>query len=159
MIVLVFSLLPMVMIAWYFATNNKWKDISWEIRRGLKCTSCKEDIYTTEEEYQLWMSWKIPPNCNITTCKACKRDESIDILFVQKSNLLIKFRNYLISEKSRKLLLIMLIILIVTITIDVILTIFFHTKYFSIVSNSINVMYWVLMFIKRRYTSIKKPSH
>lgn len=103
------------MIAWYFATMSKWKDVSWEIRKGTKCPSCK------------------------------------------KSNLFIKFRNYLISDKSKKLLIYMMIVLLATIIIDVV-CIFSGVKGFSIVTNSVNILYWVVMFMRRRYSSIKKPS-
>lgn len=156
MISLFFSLLPMVMIAFYFATNHKWKDVSWEIRRGTKCSSCKNDIYTKDEESEMWLTGKFHINSdNVTTCKSCRRDESIDVLFGQKSSLLLRFRNYLISEKSKKLLLYMMLLLFACIIIDV-LFIFLGIKGFSIVSNSINSLYWCVMFIKRRYSSIRK---
>lgn len=156
MISLIFSLIPMVMISWYFATNRKWKDISWEIRRGLKCTSCKENIYTKEEEDQLWLNGKLHvEGDNITSCKSCRRDESIDVLFHKRSSLLIRFRNYLISDKSKKLLLYLMIILITTIIIDISCTIFFGIRGISFVTNSINILYWIVMFIKRRYSSVR----
>lgn len=146
------------MIAWYFATMSKWKDVSWEIRKGTKCPSCKEDIYTREEEEKLWVSGQLDfKNDKIITCKSCRRDESIDVLFGEKSNLFIKFRNYLISDKSKKLLIYMMIVLLATIIIDVV-CIFSGVKGFSIVTNSVNILYWVVMFMRRRYSSIKKPS-
>jgi hypothetical protein len=161
MIDLVFSLLVMIIIAWYFATNNRWKDISWEIRNGLKCLSCKEDIYTLEEETELWMSGKLPLKKgvnNITTCKSCKRDESIDILFGKKSNLLIKLRNYLISDGSGKLIFILTAVLL-SVTVINFICILLGIKGFGVVLNSINILYWIIMFIiKRKYLSIKNPS-
>ena len=146
----------MLLIAWYFATNRKWKDISWEIRRGLKCPSCKENIYTKEEENQLWMNGRLPvEGDNITSCKSCRRDESIDVLFGKRSSLFLGFRNYLISDKSRKLLLYMLVALFSFTIIDIICSLVFNIRGLSIVSNSFNLLYWVVMFIKRRYSSIR----
>lgn len=155
MIFLFFWLLLMVMIVCYFATNHKWKDVSWEIRRGIKCSSCKNDIYTNEES-EMWVTGKFHISYNVTTCKSCRRDESIDVLFGKKSSLLLRFRNYLISEKSKKLLLVMILISLICILFDVLFIVFTDIRGFSIVSVFINILFWCVMFIKRRYSSIRK---
>jgi len=146
---LLFSLLPMMFIGYYFITMNKRKDISWDIRRGLKCPSCKEDLPNTSLQDIDFDTEKI------VTCVSCKRDEAIDSVVGGRKHLLSKIRIYFISDKFKTLQKVLLGILCVFVLLDI-TCICLGVKGMSIFSNSFNTLYWIVMLIRRRYTTIKK---
>lgn len=123
---ILFSLIPLIFIIWYFATHSRWKDISWDIRRGFKCPSCKCDIYTKEEEYNIWTSSIVNLNDNkVIFCKSCKRDESIHLVLNKKNKLLLKFRNYLLMVDQKQMLTFFISLVIFATVIDFIISINF----------------------------------
>ncbi len=151
---LLFSFLPMIFIGYYFFTMNKRKDISWDLRRGLRCSSCKEDLPNIDESIQNW-HLHVYDGEKITTCVSCKRDEAIDSVVGGRKHILSKIRIYFISDKFKILQKILLGILCVFVILDIVCT-FSGIKGMSVFSNSFNTLYWIVMLIRRRYTTIKK---
>jgi len=147
---LLFSLLPMILIGYYFFTMKKGNDISWEIRRGMICPSCKENLPVNDGEFPY-----DPKKENIVTCISCKRDEAIDSVVGGRKHLLSKIRIYFISDKFKTVQKILLGVSCAFVLVDI-TCICFGIKGMSVFSNGFNTLYWVIMLIRRRYTSIKK---
>ena len=113
------------------------------------CPSCKESLPGGDE---------FIPTEKIVTCLSCKRDESLEEVVGNKwKSRMAKFRVYLISDKFKKLQVILLCTLGVFVIVDI-TCIFTGIRGMSIFSNSFNALYWILMLIRLRYTTIKKTS-
>ena len=67
---------------------KKTNYITYDLKIGKKCYSCKEEINTDVTDFEF------------NLCESCKRDEKINKLFNGKLSLVNKFKFYLISSNK-----------------------------------------------------------
>jgi hypothetical protein len=151
MISLIISILPIILILYYFILFRKRENISWDLKRGLKCQSCKEDI---EQDPTAWMS-KSFDNENISTCVSYKRDESIDSVIGGKKHLISKIRVFMISDKFKTFQKVLLGLMVLIIVLNII-CFFKGIKIGTFILNTFNTIYWTIMIVHNRFTTIKK---
>jgi hypothetical protein len=130
-------------------TYKKYENISWEIRKGLRCVSCKCKI---EQD----MDYLFSENEEIETCLSCKRDNSINSLIDKKKKYLLSFKKFMVSKKYNKMQIWLLGIMLGFVLVDVICLLVFKFSGFGYFSNIFNILFWVTMILNRRYTSIRK---
>jgi len=126
----------------YFASfrlMKKKKNISWDIKRGLNCYSCKESIVSV---YDYTIDTK--KEC-FDLCKSCSRDESIDSI-INNSNKknTNRLKRYLISKKSDKIIIYYIFIVLFLFFLDF----FFVTKFFSLSTGFLNILYAIVSYYR-----------
>lgn len=151
MIKFIFLLTPFILIIYHFFSRRKRLSISYEIRYGLKCYSCKEDLEFSK------IDPLVPKIENIKICKACSRDEKLNSLHSKINVNLIK--RFLLSKISDKVQNIFLFSSIIFIFIDALLIYKYDIRWFWIFNSVSNLMFWILFFSKYDITTIKKPSN
>jgi len=151
MIKFIFLLTPLILIIYHFFSMRKRLSISYEIRYGLKCYSCKRDLEWTQ------IQPLVPKIENIKICKVCSRDEKLNSLSNKININLIK--RFLLSKISDKVQNIFLLLSIIFIFIDAFLSYRFGIKWFWIFNSLSNLLFWIIFFSKYDITTIKKPSN
>lgn len=153
------SLLPIILIIYFFISLKNRESISFELKRGLKCQSCKEDI---DGQAIDWSSIPLTSlvglqslDHNIKTCISCKRDESIDSVIGGKKHIISKLRIYMISDKFKTVQKVLLALLVLVLIVNII-CIFNRNSTGGIIINLFNTLYWIVIIIQNRITSIKK---
>ena len=151
---LIFSLLPFAFIIYYMFAVNKSKYVSFELKIGEICYSCREKIEINEKErFENILNNK----ANYSICKSCKRDEKLDeIVNHSKLSRLNRFKLYLISDDYNKFAKILLGFLVVFCITDITLKIVFDIKGFTYFYNTFLVFYWLLLIYRHKLISTKK---
>ncbi len=154
MISLLFSLLPFAFIVYYMAIISKSKYVSYDLKSGEICYSCKEKMDIDRDEL---LENLLNNKTNYRLCQSCKRDEKLDkIVNHSKLSRLNKFKLYLISDDYNKFAKILLGFLIVFALSDVTLKVLFNIKEFSYFYNTFLVCYWLLLIYRHKLISTKK---
>jgi hypothetical protein len=132
-----------------FTLFKKKKNISWEVNRGLRCYSCLKDLDDVFD-----FNLKIT-NETFNLCKSCNRDSKIEsISGSNKTKLINSLKRYCYSDKSKNTYIIYLMIVILNSSISFL---FIKNKLiFSILSMSINIIYWIFLLYKYRISFIDK---
>jgi hypothetical protein len=156
------ALMPFIFIAYYIFLIKKRKSISYDLKHGLRCFSCKEEIEMSDiDKYNLLSDIlnKLKNNEDakkFTICKSCERNQKLDDLVTHKGvSRINKLKIFLISEKSNKLNLWLIFGLVLFLLIDVFFRIFFKINFFSYIYNIYLCFYWCIMIYKQKITSIK----
>jgi len=133
---------------------NKSKYVSFELKVGEICYSCREKIEINEKErFENILNNK----ANYSICKSCKRDEKLDeIVNHSKLSRLNRFKLYLISDDYNKFAKILLGFLVVFCITDITLKIVFDIKGFTYFYNTFLVFYWLLLIYRHKLISTKK---
>ena len=160
MIVTILSLL--VVVFFYtkaFVLINKNVSQSWEIKKGVLCYSCKERTSDNEDDwiYNLDISKE-----DFKLCTSCERDEKLGSLIYKSDNhkWLNRFKKYLISKKSDKMIFIYVGSLFALFTIDLLFhfTILKNIHIFGAISTVLNILYAFIFYYKVKLTSGDKKS-
>lgn len=155
MVLLLITLFPFIFILYNYFFFKKRESISFGIKHGLNCYSCKSAISTLEDLVNSGFSPFSDENKEAKLCKSCERDEKLCSLTDSKSVNKTSFKRFLISDKSKKLQSIFLYLGIFFIIIDLIFRLAFDFRYFVIITSLFNSLFW-LLFIGRNYvTTIK----
>lgn len=160
MIVTILSLL----VVFFFYTKafvliNKNVSISWEIKKGVLCYSCKERTSDNEDDwiYNLDINKE-----DIKLCTSCERDEKLGSLIYKIDNhkWINRFKIYLISKKSDKMIFIYVGALFALFAIDLLfhLTILKNIHIFGVISAVLNILYASLFYYKVKLTSGDKKT-
>ena len=149
MIKFIFLIIPFILIFLFFIFRKRRKSISFEIKYGIKCYSCKEDL----EEDELGS-----PSVKevIKICKICNREEKFNIIH-NKLNIN-RIKRFLLSKKSEKIQYIILTLSVLFIFIDATLIYKYNIRWFWVFSNITNLIFWSIFFLRYHVTTIKKPS-
>jgi hypothetical protein len=149
MIKFIFLIIPFILIFLFFIFRKRRKSISFEIKYGIKCYSCKEDL----EEDELGS-----PSVKevIKICKICNREEKFNIIH-NKLNIN-RIKRFLLSKKSEKFQNITLMLSIMSIFIDATLIYMYNIRWFWIFNSIFNLIFWSIFFLRYHVTTIKKPS-
>lgn len=160
MIVTILSLL--VVVFFYtkaFVLINKNVSLSWEIKKGVLCYSCKERISDNEDDwiYNLDINKE-----DIKLCTSCERDEKLGSLIYKIDNhkWINRFKRYLLSKKSDKMIFIYVGALFALFAIDLLfhLTILKNIHIFGVISAVLNILYASLFYYKVKLTSGDKKA-
>lgn len=164
------SLSTLLVMGIYFLLNRKnknRKNISFDVKQGVRCYSCKEEIFDesniqTEIQRETQRLNKLrdiferlnrnPKSENIHMCTSCNRDNQIEGLIHKRFISLNSIKKYLYSRKSNRILWIYIILMITTLTLDILdytsnkdsLRIFFY------IYNSAIFIYWGLLFYRTK---------
>ena len=136
----------------YYLSKKK-ESITYDVKRGNICYSCKEDIYTyLDKEYNYGESDE-----KFTLCKSCNRDEKLND--ITSNGLLSKvdmFKKYLYRYPNQLAWTILSLMLIFTIS-DVALNYYYDVN--PKLGSIFNTLYWTLMCYKTELNfRRKKPS-
>lgn len=154
MISLLFTIIPFIFIVYYMITVSKSKYVTYDLKSGEICYSCKEKMKIDKEEL---FENLINNKSNYRLCQSCKRDEKLDeIVNHSKLSMLNKFKLYLISDDSNKMAKILLYLLVVFALGDISLKVIFDIKSFGYFYNTFLVCYWLFLIYRHRLISIKK---
>ncbi len=148
MIGLLFTLAPFILIIYYWCLRKKRQDILFDIKYGLRCYSCKERIDISKEIES--------DNVNVKACVSCEREDKLEKLFLPniiRANVIKK----IIISKAKKIDIIMLCLVASSCIFDIFMTIAFHIHGFGIISNISNVLFWTILIIRLKITTIKNP--
>ena len=148
-----FTLFPFIFLIYYTVLLKKTNYITYDLKIGKKCYSCKEEINTDVTDFNVLLGKKNKFNL----CESCKRDEKINKLFNGKLSLVNKFKFYLIS--SNKPLIYFIFLIVTLLIIDITLKVAFDIKWFTYIYNSFLLIYWIITIYRHKLISIKKPSH
>ncbi len=170
------SLSTLLVMGIYFFLNRKnknRKNISFDVKQGIRCYSCKEEIFDESNiQNEIQREWqKInrlqvvfnrlnlnPKSENIHMCTSCNRDNQIEGLIHKRFISLNSIKKYLYSSKSNRILWIYTIFMITTLVLDIVdyttnkdsLRIFFY------IYNSTIFFYWGLLFYRTKLEYIDK---
>ena len=157
MISTIFSFLPFIFIIYFFIVVSRSKSISYYLKSGKRCFSCKEEL---ETDFAKALHIILTNESNYQICKSCEREQKLDSVFsinkIHKSN---KLKLYLIDSKFDKTFRYLLFSIIFLLIIDIVLKLVFDIKWFTYFYNTYLIFYWLLTIYRHRLTSIKKPSH
>lgn len=138
----------------YFLLNRKKTNIEWSLIKGIRCISCKEEIPLDEEEF---INNNFEFKDGVKICQACERDEKLDQLVdKQHKYLQRKLKLFLISKYYKYFIIIGISLGFLSCGVDIILSIFFGIKGLNILTNSIYIIFWTVMILKMKATTIKK---
>jgi hypothetical protein len=170
------SLSTILLMGVYYFLNRKnknRKNISWEVKQGVRCYSCKEEIFNesniqTELQRETQRLNKLrnifdrididPKSEDLHMCTSCNRDNQIEGLINKRLISLNSIKNYLYSRKFNRILWGYTIFMITTLILDILdyttnkdsLRIFFYLYNFTI------YCYWGILFYKTRLEYIDK---
>lgn len=152
MISILFSVLPFVLIVFYYIMINAkggLSDFSTNLRykkSGLNCYECSQHIQDLCPDHAL-------------LCKSCERDRSVKSILNPVKALRYKFHKLFFSKNFEKHTILILILAASLFLVQVILlayignqdaTLFFDIKISSIFVNAILTIYWLLMIYRIR---------
>lgn len=160
MIKFIFLIIPFILIFLFFIFRKRRKSISFEIKYGVKCYSCKEDLEEDELGSNLGFNSTNIRNPSvkevIKICKICNREEKFNIIH-NKININ-RIKRFLLSKKSEKIQYIILTLSVLFIFIDATLIYKYNIRWFWVFSNITNLIFWSIFFLRYHVTTIKKPS-
>ena len=141
-----------------FIIIKKDVSLSWEMKKGVICYSCKEKVSDHEDDwiYNLDMTKE-----DLKLCTSCERDEKLGELIYKSDNhkWINRLKKYLVSKKSEKMVFFYIGALFLFFSIDVLLHFTIrgvHT--FGIVSAILNILYASLFYYKVCITSGDKKA-
>ena len=170
------SLSTLLVMGLFFFLNRKnknRKNISFDVKQGIRCYSCKEEIFDESniqtdiqrETQRLNRLYSVfhritqdPKSEDIHMCTSCNRDNQIEGLIHKRFISLNSIKKYLYSSKSNRILWIYTFIMITMLVLDIIdytshkdsLRIFFY------IYNSTIFLYWGLLFYRSKLEYIDK---
>lgn len=155
MIVTILSLLVIVFLyTKAFLLINKNVSQSWEIKKGVLCYSCKERTSDNEDDwiYNLDISKE-----DFKLCTSCERDEKLGSLIYKNDNhkWVNRFKKYLISKKSDKMIFIYVGALFALFSIDLLFhfTVLKNIHIFGATSTVLNILYAFIFYYKVKLTT------
>jgi hypothetical protein len=161
-IVSVISLLCILFISInLYRFTKKRKNISWDVKQGVRCYSCKNNmieesdldysqrIYKLNEIYERYT--KDSKSENFQLCVSCNRDDKLEGItnnnYFNRSKIN-KIKKHLYSRKSDKLNFIMLGLMIVFHIIDGLIRYYFHIH--TMIGSLYTIFYWCVWYYKMR---------
>jgi hypothetical protein len=162
----------MLVYFWTFRKVRGKKNVGWDVKQGLRCYSCKDDLYpgnTIEEQNErlnkineVFNRIDIDPKSdNLKMCVTCNRDNQIEDVFNHKFLSINKIKKYLYSKKYSNTTWIYSITMFTLLVIDVIDGIYNKESIrpFFYLYNAVIYLYWSLLIYKLKLDyDIEKPA-
>jgi len=153
MLSLIWSILNIVLIAVAFITfykNRNKECVSFSKKVGTMCYSCSDEI-----EYDDPMdTYKriVDDKEDFRLCRACDRDEKLGYFIYgnKKEEKINNFKKFLLSNKFRKINLIILISIPITLLIHHFLLFIYKIDDFELVNYSIVTIFWIVFLYKNK---------
>lgn len=145
-------LIPFIFILYWFYIQRTRENISFDIRYGLRCYSCKEK--TGYDITSRFVNNDIVEKLEI--CRSCEREERLNMLLKGRLNIN-RVKRFLISNKSKRLQGILLVTIISLVIIDIVMIFTLKIKIFSIISSFFTIAFWCIFIGRFMIASIKKP--
>lgn len=141
-----------------FVLIRKNVSLSWEIKKGVLCYSCKERTSDNEDD---WI-YNLDISKDFKLCTSCERDEKLGSLIYKNDNhkWVNRFKKYLVSKKSNKMIFIYLGTLFALFTIDLLFhfTVLKNIHIFGTTSIILNISYALVFYYKIKLTSGPKKA-
>ena len=157
---LLFSFVPFILIFIYLRMLRKRTLISFYIKSGIRCYSCKDEIITImdEEYFNSLRKMEEEEKDTYRLCTSCERNRSIDILFSKKrGQIMLELKKFILSSKYDKIQRVIIIGCMALPIIGLIVKYAFgFENHLSDVSNLINTIIWSFMIFQLRATTIPK---
>lgn len=142
-----------------YRLTKKRKNISWDVKQGVRCYSCKkdllEDLSEKDRNDKLMNVYekasKDPKNEDFHLCVSCNRDDKLEGITSHKFfnvHRLNKLKKLLYSRKSDKIQMIMIILMIVFQVIDGLIKHYF--KIHTMIGSLYTIFYWFIWYYKMR---------
>ena len=160
MIVAILSLLVILFLyTKAFSLIRKNVSLSWKIKKGVLCYSCKERTSENEDD---WIYNLDIDKEDFKLCTSCERDEKLGSLIYKNDNhkWVNRFKKYLVSKKSNKMIFIYLGTLFALFTIDLLFhfTVLKNIHIFGTTSIILNISYALVFYYKIKLTSGPKKA-
>lgn len=169
MIYTLLSLIPFIFIIYFFLISKNKENVSFEVKKGLRCYCCKEEILTREEYYHnllkksiITQNGLVEFDDNPTKCLSCKRSDNINSVIT--GNLVSKLKTtlmlFLISNKAIRFNKILLFLMFFFIGTDIYkkMTDDNASRIFFILYVITNIVFWTFMVLQRNMFLMKKPA-
>lgn len=155
MFIIIYCLLPifLIVITMYLLTTRE--SVSWNVKRGKSCYSCKIDLGLSNEEIIKRLG--DTSDKHLELCLSCVRDQKLSLIVSPISSLKFKFQRFLFSEKSETVFYYFAGVAFFFIVLDVILMIFGIKTKLNLTYLTLNLFFWIFTTYKIIYTSQKKP--
>lgn len=157
-IVSIISLLCIVVISIrLYILFKKRKNVSWDVKQGIRCYSCKVDLtenLDTQEKYDKLdeiykKAVKDPKREDFHLCVSCNRDDKLEGITSHKffnGNRLNKVKKLLYSKKSDKVQIIMLLLMILFQVIDSLIRHYYNIH--TMIGSLYTIFYWSCWYYK-----------
>ena len=158
MLSLIWSILNLVLIAVAFITifrNRNKECVSFSKKIGTMCYSCSDEIENNDpmDTYKRIVDDKE----DFRLCKACDRDEKLGyFIYDNKDQKINKFKKFLLSNKFRKINLIILIAIPLTLSLHYFLLFVYKIDEFQILNYLIVTIFWIVFLYKNKLEYKKK---
>ena len=159
MLSLIWSILNLVLIAVTFITifrNRNKECVSFSKKIGTMCYSCSDEIENNDpmDTYKRIVDDKE----DFRLCKSCERDEKLGYFIYgnNKDQKINKFKKFLLSNKFRKVNLIILIAIPLTLSLHYFLLFVYKIDEFQILNYLIVTIFWIVFLYKNKLEYKKK---
>ena len=153
MLSLIWSILNLVLIAVAFITfyrNRNKECVSFSKKVGTMCYSCADEI----DDVDPMDTYKriVEDSEDFRLCRACERDEKLGYFIYgnNKDQKINKFKKFLLSNKFRKINLIILISIPVTLSLHYFLLFVYKINGFQLLNYSIVTIFWIVFLYKNK---------
>lgn len=139
-------LIIIVSVLYILFLSRRRKSIFYDIKYGHRCYICKETI---EKEHNLFDL--LDDKEKIVACVSCERDRKLNEVIGGKKYVIFNWvKKYLISDNFKKIC-IWFVILQSCAILLLIFSLIFKLKFnVGIITNSFNIIYWIIIVIKTR---------
>lgn len=145
------SFIPFLFMIYYFRiVTRKSNDYKLEVLWGERCWNCltkfdREDIPLVKQ---------------LNICKSCDRHIKISSIRSKFFENKIKIKRLFVSEKFRNITTRLIFLNLFFLSIYIMITFTFpqYNLFFSILTTFFNCLFWILLILQNKFTSIKKPS-
>lgn len=152
---LIYLLLPLLLGVIYYFFSRKRKLLDWNIRKGVICYNCKEDMNLDDG---ILLSRVLDLTDFKILCKVCNRENKISQLKKPYLKWKFQFQSFVVSKKFKKIYWIFPTIICSIIFIDTLSIFLDHRLELWPIYGTLNLIFYFLFFYKLKYTTIKKPS-
>lgn len=154
LIMLIVSLLPFCLIAYYIKVVRSNRSVVWEIREGARCYNCKEEVV----DFDWRLAFDKENKENFILCTCCSRSGSLDeVLGDVKTSRLLRLKKLLLSRRFQKFQWIgFASVSLLPIIGLVIKHYFLYDPHFTMISAVSNFIIWTLMIYQYKSSSVPK---
>ncbi len=149
-------LIPLFFAIYYSMLARKSEYITFDLKLGEKCYSCKEIIELDIHQKLLILSQN---KSNYQLCKKCYRHQKLDTLtkysLFSKIN---KLKLYLLKDTFNTFFKYLIFLIVSFLIIDIFLKTVYNIEWFNYFYNLLLVLFWSFIIFRHKISSIKKTS-
>lgn len=157
---LLISLLPLIIIVYYFRMLKNRDSIAYYLNNGARCYSCKKELFEKHDDkyFSHILAVEKSGKRDLRLCKCCERDKSINILFSKKKDTaILALKRFILTEKYRKIQQKVLFSCLFLPILGIVLSVGFKMKNnLSEASSAINFVIWIFMLFQLKVSTVPK---